>query len=93
MPLRIYKQIKTKGVQMRKTVAKLCAYGVTKIPAVGKIAVKWEFRDAEEQSEFYIVKTDSKTVLRLQTCKPLRIIKILNKVKSQKQHDEEGDKM
>ena len=34
--------------------------------------------------KFYIVKTDSKTVLSLQTCNSLRIIQVLNEVKSQK---------
>ena len=74
---------------MRKTATKLCGYGGTNIPIVGKITVKCEFCDAEE---FHIVKTDSKTVLSLQTCKSLRIIQILNEVKSQKQHDEIEDK-
>ena len=37
--------------------------------------------------------TDSKTVLSLQTCKSLRIIQILNEVKSQKQHDKMDNKM
>ena len=36
---------------------------------------------------------DSKTVFSLQTCKSLRIVQILNEVKSQKQHDKIEDKM
>ena len=54
--------------------------------------MKCEFH-AEEQLEFYIVKTGRKTVLNLQTCKSLRIIQILNEIKSQKQHDKMEDKM
>ena len=78
---------------MRKTATKLCGYGATNIPVVGKITVKSQFRDAEEQLEFYTVKTDSKTVLSLQTCKSLKIILILNDVKSQKQYDEIENKI
>ena len=33
---------------MRKTATKLCGYGGTNIPVVGKITVKCEFCDAEE---------------------------------------------
>ena len=58
--LRIYKQIETKGVQMRKTAIKLYGYGGTNSTVVRKIIVKCEFCEAEDQSEFYIVKTDSK---------------------------------
>ena len=55
--------------------------------------MKCEFRDAEEQLEFYIMMTGSKTVFNLQTYKSLRIKQILNEVKSQKQHDEIEDKI
>ena len=92
MPLRVYEQLQIEEVQMMKTATKLYGYGGTNIPVVGKISVKCEFRDTEEQSEFYIVKTDSKTVLSLQTCKSLGIIQILNEVKK-KQQDEKGDQV
>ena len=39
------------------------------------------------------MKTDSKTVLSLQTCKSIGIIQILNEVKSLKQQDEKGDQV
>ena len=55
--------------------------------------MKCEFRDAEERLEFYIMMTGSKTVFNLQTYKSLRIMQILNEVKSQKQHDEIEDKI
>ena len=42
VPSEIYKQIETEGVQMRKTATKLCGYGGTNIPVVGKITVKCE---------------------------------------------------
>ena len=93
MPLQIYKQIETEGVQMMKTSTKLCGYEGTNIPVVGKITAKCEFRDAEEPLEFNIVKTDSKIVLNPQTCNSLRIIQILHEVKSHKQHHETEDKM
>ena len=48
---------------MRKTATKLCGYGGTNIPVVGKITVRCEFCDAEE---FHIVKTGSKTEVKSQ---------------------------
>ena len=49
IPLRIYKQVETEGVQMRKTATKLCGYGGTNIlRVVGKITVNCKFCDAEE---------------------------------------------
>ena len=47
---------------MEKTKTKLCWYGGTSIPVEGKIKVMCEFRDAKQKLEFYVVKTDSKTV-------------------------------
>ena len=76
--LRIYKQTETDAVQMRKTATKLCGYGGANIPVVGTITVKCKFCDAEELSQFYIVKTDNKTLLSLQTCKSLTIIQKSN---------------
>ena len=92
MPLRVYEQIKSKDVKMKTTATKLCVYGGANLPIVGKIDVKYEFRDPEEQAEFFIVKTDSKTLLSLRTCKSLGIIQMLHEVKSQEQHNEKGDK-
>ena len=92
MPLRVYEQIKSEDVKLKTTATKLCVYGGADLPIVGKIDVKCEFRDAEEQAEFFIVKTDSKTLLSLRTCKSLGIIQMLHEVKSQEQHNEKGDK-
>ena len=92
MPLRVHEQIQSKDVKMKTTATKLCVYGGVNLPVVGKIHVKCEFRDAEEQAEFFIVKTDSKTLLSLRTCKSLGIIHMLNEVKSQEQHNEKEDK-
>ena len=93
MLLRICKQIETEAVQMRKIATKLCGYGGTNIPVIGKITMKCKLRDAKEQLEFYIVIIDSERVLSLQIWKLLRIMQILNEVKSQKQYDEIEDKM
>ena len=88
----VVSNLQTEGMQMRKTATKLCGCGKNNIPVVGKITVKCEFCDAKEQSEFYIVKTDSKTASNLQICKSPRKIQILSKVKSQKQYGEIEDK-
>ena len=93
MPLRICKQIETEGVQTRKIATTLCGSEETNISVVGKITMKCKLRDAKEQLEFYIVIIDSERVLSLQICKLLRIMQILNEVKSQKQYDEIEDKM
>ena len=54
---KVDKKVKVKlGLQMRKTGSKLC--GGTNMPVVRKITAKYEFCDAEEQLEFYIVKTE-----------------------------------
>ena len=74
----IYKQTETDAVQMRKTATKLCGYEGANIPVVGTITVKCKFCDAEELSQLYIVKTDNKTLLSLQTCKSLTIIQKSN---------------
>ena len=92
MPLRVFEQITSKDVTMKTTATKLCEYGGANLPIVGKIDVKCEFHDAEEQAEFFIVKNDSKTLLSLRTCKSLGIIQMLHEVKSQEQHNEKGDK-
>ena len=47
-----------------------------------------ELRDAKQKSEFYAVKTNSKTVLSLQTCRELRMIKIPNEVTSKEDKKE-----
>ena len=65
MPVRVYEQIKSNDVKMKTTATKLFVYGGADIPIVGKIDVKCEFCNAEEQAEFFIVKTDSKTFLSL----------------------------
>ena len=48
----------------------------------GKNNVMCEFRDEKQKSEFYVAKTDSKTLLSLQTWRELGMIQILNKVTS-----------
>ena len=51
----------------------------------------YEFRDAKQKSEFYVVQTDSSTVLSLQTCRELGMIQILNKVTSKEDNKKEKD--
>ena len=67
---------------MERTKAKLYGYGGTNILVKGKIKVMREFQDAKQKSEFYVAKTDSKTVLSLQTWRELEMIQILNEVTS-----------
>ena len=67
---------------MERTKAKLYGYGGTNILVKGKIKVMREFQDAKQKSEFYVAKTDSKTVLSLQTWRELGMIQILNEVTS-----------
>ena len=82
MPMRVFKQIEDGHVKIERTKTKLCGYGGTNIPMEGKVKVMCEFRDAKQKSEFYVVKTDSKAVLSLQTCSELGMIQILNEVTS-----------
>ena len=69
MLMRVFKQMEDGHVKIERTKTKLCGYGGTNIPVEGKIKVMCEFRDAKQKLEFYVVKTDSKTVLSLQTCR------------------------
>ena len=41
-----------------------------------------EFRDAKQKLELYVMKTDCKTILSLQTCREFGMIQILNEVTS-----------
>ena len=80
MLIRVFEQIEDAHVKMERTKTKLCGYGGTNSQVEGKIKVMCEFGDAKQKSEFYLVKTDSKIVISLQTCRELGMIKILNKV-------------
>ena len=74
MLTRVFKQIEDGHVKMEsKTKIKLCGYGQRNIPVEGKIKVMCEFRHGKQKLEFYVAKTDSKTVLSLQTCRELGI--------------------
>ena len=68
--------------RMERTKAKLYGYDGTNILVKGKIKVMREFQDAKQKSEFYVAKTDSKTVLSLQTWRVLGMIQILNEITS-----------
>ena len=89
MPMRVFNQIEDGHVKMERTRTKLCGYGGTNIPVEGKIKVICKFRDAKQKSEFYVAKTDSKTVLSLQTYRELGMIQILIKVTSKEDNKKE----
>ena len=52
-----------------------------------------EFRDAKQKLQFYVVKTDSKTVLSLQTCRELAVMQILNEVTPKEEKKIKKEKM
>ena len=52
-----------------EVLAKLWDYGRTNISVEGKIKVMCEFQDDTQISAYYVLKTDFKTELSLQTCK------------------------
>ena len=78
MLMRVFKQIEDGHVKIGKTKTKLCGYGGTNISVEGKIKVMCEFRDAKQKLELYVMKTDCKTALSLQTCREFGMIQILN---------------
>ena len=82
MLMRVFKQIEDGHVKIEKTKTKLCGYDGTNISVEGKIKVMREFRDAKQKLELYVMKTDCKTVLSLQTCREFGMIQILNEVTS-----------
>ena len=79
IPIRVFKEIEDGPVKMEITKTKLCGYGGTNIPVEGKIKVMCKFLDAKQKSEFYVEKTDSKTILSLQTCRELGMIQYSKK--------------
>ena len=80
MQMRAFKHIEDGHVKMERTKRKLCRYGGTNIPVEGRIKVMCEFWDAKQKSKFYVAKTDSNTVLSLQTCRQMGMMQILNEV-------------
>ena len=75
-------QNRSKRKSQQKFFPKLCGYGGTNIPVEGKIKVMCEFQDDKQVSTFYVVKTDFKTELSLQTCKILGTTQLLDEVTS-----------
>ena len=72
-----------------EVLAKLWGYGRTNIPVEGKIKVMCEFQDDTQISVYYVLKTDFKTELSLQTCKILGMIQLLHEVTSKEDQKQE----
>ena len=80
MPLRVFNQIADEETELKTTKVKLNGYSGEDIPVKGTVKLRCKFKEIDLLIIFYIVESNSKTVISLQTCKDLGIIKILNEV-------------
>ena len=80
MPLRVFSQIEDVETELKATKVKLNGYSGEEIPVKGTVKMQYKFKEINLSTIFYIVESNSKTVISLQTCRDLGIIKILNEV-------------
>ena len=80
MPLRDFKQLNNRSKEQLKlthTNMKLLGYGGSEIVVIGKYNTKCKIKDQEILTDFYVVDTDSKTVLGFKSCKALNLVKLM----------------
>ena len=87
MPERVYQQLVanedvSKNAQLRETAVKLTGYGGAQIPVKGTCMLPCSYKTQQIVSEFFIVETNNRTVLSLETCKQLNLIRVMHSVTS-----------
>ena len=86
MPLRVFKQLNNRckeQLRLNPTNMKLLGYGGSEIMVLGKCNTKCKAKDKEIVTDFYVVETDSRTVLGFQSCKALNLIKVMCSVEEE----------
>jgi hypothetical protein len=68
--------------EIKRTTTKLTGYGGAEIPVKGTCVLPCSYQTQEIMAVFYIVETDNRTVLSLETCKQLNLIKVMYSLKS-----------
>ena len=87
MPYRVYQQLAageelSRDAEIKTTTTKLTGYGGAEIPVKGICVLPCSYQTQEIVTEFYIVEADNRTVLSLETCKQLNLIKVMHSLKS-----------
>ncbi|XP_028416269.1 uncharacterized protein K02A2.6-like [Dendronephthya gigantea] len=83
MPDRVYQQLVekndgTKSVQLKNTAIKLTGYGGAEIPVKGTCILPCTYKTQQIMSKFFVVETNYRTVLSLETCKQLNLIRVMH---------------
>ena len=87
MPSRVYQKLVfnkkiSRDAKIKGTNTKLTGYGGAEIPVKGTCRLPCSFKENALETEFYIVETDNKTVLGLETCNRLSLIRVMHSVMS-----------
>ena len=86
MPDQVYQKLVTnenvsKDAEI-KTNTKLTGYGGTEIPVTRRCTLLCLYKEQEIETEFYVVETNNRAVLSLETCKELNLIKVMHSLMS-----------
>ena len=95
MPKRVYDQLKKCNKKITKTSVKLHGYGGYDIPVIGTIRLECSVNDVQKLTDFHVAQTKSKTILGLQSCRDMTLVKIMDKVNEKstdKNTDDENQK-
>ena len=79
MPNRIFRKLKKKAV-LEQTPVNLKSYGGHDIPTRGQCTLDCKSGDKSKILDFYVVETESRTIIGLESCEQLGLVKILNEV-------------
>ena len=81
MPLRVFNQVNDRNKEsiltLKSTSTKLIGYGGNEIPVCGVCSAKCSFQGKILHTDFYVVETDSRSVLGLDSCKKLDLIQVM----------------
>ena len=81
MPLRVFNQVNDRSKEsiltLKSTSTKLTGYGGNKIPVCGVCLANCSFQGKILHTDFYVIETDSRSVLGLDSCKKLDLIQVM----------------
>ena len=80
MPKRVYDQV-TSEDKLQTTTLKLHGYGGDNIPILGSMQMKCKYKNTIKYVDFFVLETNSRTVLSLQACQAMGLVKLLHEVK------------
>ena len=81
MPRRVFNQVNDRNKEsiltLKSTSTKLIGYGGNTIPVCGVCAAKCSFQGTILHTNFYVLETDSRSVLGLDSCKQLDLVQVM----------------